>query len=90
MATTPPTEPHDAFTAKLVDRLDLRLNAPEVLPAAARYSLASRRTAEIARWIGPYNVTDMHMGDLEYAQDTMRESRTILAAAGRLDLIGGA
>lgn len=84
------TEPLDAFTTKLIDHLELRLNAPEVLPAAARYELAARRTAEISRWLDSYDVTDMHMDDLEFAQDVMRESRSVLAAAGRLDLIGGA
>jgi hypothetical protein len=91
-APLPPaaTEPLSDFAAKLVDRLDLRLNAPEVLPAVARYEVGSFRTAQLSSLLFRYGLSDADLDSLEFWQDVMRESRAILAAAGRLDLIGAA
>jgi hypothetical protein len=91
-APLPPaaTEPLGDFAVKLVDRLELRLTAPEVLPAVARYQVASYRTAQLSSCLYRYGLSDADFDSLEFAQDTMREARAVLAAAGRLDLIGGA
>jgi len=86
----PPTAPLPAPAAEALARLELRLRAPEVLPAVARYEIASFRTAQLSDWLYRYGLSDADFQSLEFAQDVMRESYAVLAAAGRLDLIGGA
>ncbi|MDQ0758733.1 hypothetical protein [Streptomyces canus] len=88
-AASAATEPLSDFAAKLVDRLDLRLNAPEVLPAVARYEVGAFRTAHLSARLFRYGLSDADFGSLEFWQDVMREARATLADAGRLDLIGG-
>jgi hypothetical protein len=82
------TEPLSDFAAKLVDRLELRLTAPEVLPAVARYEIGAFRTAQLSACLFRYGLSDADFGSLEFWQDVMRECRATLAKAGRLDLIG--
>lgn len=83
------TAPLPAAAVAVVDRLELVLFAPEVLPAVAHYNIASFRTAQLANWLYRYELSDVDWESLEFWQDVMRQSRDVLAAAGRLDLIGG-
>lgn len=85
-----PTAPLSPAAVEAMRRLEERLTAPEVLQAAARYKVASALTAEVGRVMSTRDLTDVEMTDLLYVQDVMREARAVLAAAGRLDLIGGA
>ncbi|MGW3196294.1 hypothetical protein ACWDBD_17245 [Streptomyces sp. NPDC001118] len=87
MTTATPTAPLPAIAVDAMRRLELRLFAPEVLPAVARYEIASFRTAQMSRWMNTRDLTDAELGDLEFAQDTMRQARATLAAAGQLHLI---
>jgi hypothetical protein len=64
--------------------------AVEVSRAAARYKVAADLTARVALVMDTRDLTDIEMTDLLYVQDVMREARAVLAAAGRLDLLGGA
>ncbi|MFF7824218.1 hypothetical protein ACFZCM_03245 [Streptomyces rochei] len=84
------TAPLPPAAVEAMARLELRLDAPEVLPAVARYQVGSFRTAQLSDWLYRYGLTDADFESLEFWQDTMREAHATLAAAGRLDLIGGA
>lgn len=83
-----PTAPLPPTAVEALDRLELRLFAPDVIPAVARYQVASFRTAQMSDWLFRYGLSDADFDSLEFWQDVMRESRATLAAAGRLDLIG--
>jgi hypothetical protein len=58
--------------------------------AVIRYENASHRTAELSTLMDSRDLTPAEFDALEFAQDTMRQARATLAAAGRLDLIGAA
>ena len=62
--------------------------APEVRRAVVRHEIAAARTAELSALMDSRDLTPAEFGSLELAQDTMRQARATLAAAGRLDLIG--
>lgn len=90
-STTPrPTAPLPSAAVAALARLELRFEAPEVLPAVARHEVASVRTAQLSDWLFRYGLSDADFDSLEFWQDVMRESRATLAKAGRLDLIGAA
>ena len=82
-----PTAPLPPAAVSAMARIELRLTAPEVLPAVARYEVASFRTAQMSRWMSTRDLTDVELDDLEFAQDVMREATAILTAAGMLHLI---
>lgn len=84
------TEPLGEFAAKVLDCLELRLTAPQVLPAVARHDLAAHCIAQKTRWMQTRDLTLSENGELRRAKNELRRSRKILANAGRLDLIGGA
>ena len=52
-----------------------------------RYENASATTAELSALTDSRTLTVAEFDRLEFAQDTMRESRAVLAEAGCLDLI---
>lgn len=84
-----PTAPLPQPAIDALGRLRLRLNYPtDLYRAAARYKVASAATAQAARWTDKRDLTDIELNDFQYMQDVMREARTALANAGRLDLIG--
>ncbi|WP_406418363.1 hypothetical protein [Streptomyces sp. NBC_01614] len=83
-----PTAPLPPAAEAAMRDLELRLFAPDVLPAVARHEVASFRTAQLSDWLYRYGLSDADLDSLEFWQDVMRESRATLAAAGRLDLIG--
>ena len=60
---------------------------PELRREVIRYENASARTAELSAAMDSRDLTPAEFDALDFAQDTMRESRSTLAAAGRLDLI---
>ncbi|MEV4784043.1 hypothetical protein AB0K53_01065 [Streptomyces tuirus] len=84
------TAPLPPAAAAALARLELRMFAPEVLPAVARYQVGSLRTAQLSDWLYRYGLSDADFESLEFWQDAMREARATLADAGRLDLIDGA
>jgi hypothetical protein len=84
-----PTAPLPPAALAALVRLELRVTAPGAIEAAARYGVASFRTAQLSRWMDTRNLSDAEFDDFEFAQDAMRESRQLLAAAGLLHLIGG-
>lgn len=63
---------------------------PEIRREVIRYENASHRTAELSALMDSRDLSPAEFGSLELAQDTMRQARATLAAAGRLDLIGAA
>lgn len=81
------TAPLPSAAIAVMSSLELRLTAPDVIPAVARYEVASFRTAQMARWMDTRDLTDAEFDDFEFAQDVMRESRRTLADAGMLHLI---
>ncbi|CQR59271.1 hypothetical protein [Streptomyces leeuwenhoekii] len=64
--------------------------ALNVSRAAARYRITSALIADMARVMSTRDLTDVERADLEHVQAVNCESRAVLTAAGRLDLIGGA
>jgi hypothetical protein len=61
--------------------------APEVRRAVVRYENASARTAELSAAMDFRDLSPAEFGALEFAQDTMRESRATLTEAGQLHLV---
>lgn len=63
---------------------------PEVAKAVTRYEVASERLAELSHEMDKRDLTGAEFDSLSVAQDTMRASKAILAAAGQLHLIEAA
>lgn len=67
---------------------------PDVAAAVATYRKTALRVAALGELADLAEVgielSDMHADDLVHAEDLMAGARAVLAAAGRLDLIGGA
>jgi hypothetical protein len=61
-----------------------------VAEALTRHEIASQRTAELSGLMDSRDLSPAEFGSLELAQDTMRQARATLSAAGHLDLIGAA
>jgi hypothetical protein len=84
-----PTEPLSPAAQQAVARLELRLNYPtDLYRALTRHQVASQRTAQLSARMDRRDLTAAEFNTLDYAQDVMRETRSELAAGGRLDLIG--
>lgn len=84
-----PAAPLNFTAQQALLRLELRLAYPtDLIRATTRYEVASERTAQLSAWMDRRDLTAAEFTSLEFAQDVMRESRTALATAGRLDLIG--
>ena len=84
-----PTAPLPQPAVEVLARLELAFAPLPVRKAVVRYRNASAVTVELSAVMDYRSLTVPEFNDLEFAQDTMRESRQILAKAGRLDLIGG-
>lgn len=63
---------------------------PDVAKAVTRYEVASERLAELSQAMDVRDLTGAEFDSLSVAQDTMRASKAILAAAGQLHLIKAA
>lgn len=61
-----------------------------LVQAAAEYETAAVHAAQLAGLAESGRMTDLDADSLAAAEDVMAAARTVLAAAGRLDLIGGA
>ena len=85
--TTAPLPPAAETALANLERAFLPL---PLIRAVTRYEVASARTAELSAAMDLRDLTPAEFDSLDFAQDTMRETRATLAAAGRLDLIGGA
>ncbi|CAM5392463.1 hypothetical protein STENM36S_06347 [Streptomyces tendae] len=83
------TAPLNPAAAAALARLESKLGAADVQKAAARYRVASAAIAKASQVLGARALTEVEASDFDYMQDVMREARTVLAAAGQLDLIGG-
>ena len=89
--TTRPTAPLPPAAEAALHRLELALSLPaEVVRAVTRFEVASARTAELSAAMDERDLTPAEFDALDFAQDTMRQARAALAAAGRLDLIEAA
>lgn len=84
-----PTAPLPAPAADALSRLERAfLPVPlDIVRAVARYENASATTAELSALMDSRTLSAAEFGRLEFAQDTMRESRATLAAAGQLHLV---
>ena len=85
--TATPTAPLPPAALSALSRLELALAAPEVVRAVTRYEVASARTAELSAAMDVRTLSSAEFGALEFAQDTMRDARRVLAAAGQLHLV---
>lgn len=86
---TPRTAPLPPAAQAALQRLELRLNYPtDLYRATIRHQAASERTIQLSAWMDRRDLTPAEVNAFEYAQDVMRETRTELAAAQRLDLLG--
>lgn len=72
--------------------LELRLRFPaEIVAAVTVHETASERAAELAAKAATgKDLPALDIRSWEFAEDLMAGARATLAAAGRLDLIGGA
>jgi hypothetical protein len=60
---------------------------PDVAKAVTRYEVASARLAELSAAMDVRDLSGAEFDSLSVAQDTMRASKAVLAAAGQLHLI---
>lgn len=90
--TARPTAPLPQAASVAIGRLSVRLALPgPVADAVLVYRSAAVRAALLADLAGAdYTLSAMEWDDLAHAEDLMAGARATLAAAGRLDLIGGA
>jgi hypothetical protein len=61
-----------------------------IVRAVAEYETAAVHAAQLAGLAEAGRMTDLDARSLADAEDVMAAARTVLAKAGRLDLIGGA
>ncbi|WP_045563003.1 hypothetical protein [Streptomyces sp. FxanaA7] len=88
MSAVFPTAPLSSSAVEALRSLELALTSPEVQSAVARYRLASASVAKVSQVMAVRDLTGIEASDFEYLQDVMCEARSVIAAAGRLDLIG--
>lgn len=78
--------PHAYPTAReAVDRLASHF---PLVQAVTRHETAAVHAAQLAAQAAAGSLTDLDADDLAHAEDLMAAARTVLASAGRLDLIG--
>jgi hypothetical protein len=83
----------DAFRLATVSARDMaaagfRPAAPiSLAQASARYDIASVQIGQRTRWMDYRDLTVTEQAELRHARNELRRARTVLAAAGRLDLI---
>lgn len=87
-----PTAPLPQLAAEAVVRLELRLSFPAaIVSAVTTYETAAVHAAELAAMAETgKDLPAVDIRSWEFAEDLMSGARATLAAAGRLDLIGGA
>lgn len=87
-----PTAPLPAEAAAAMDHLELRLRFPKpVVDAVVVYETAAVHAAELAaQSASGEGLRAVDVRSWEFAEELMAGARATLAAAGRLDLIGGA
>jgi hypothetical protein len=89
--TSTPTAPLSPAAVDAMRRLELALTVPaEVVQAVTVYETAAEHAAQLAALAEADKMTDLDADDLAHAEDLVAGARATLAAAGRLDLIGGA
>lgn len=59
-----------------------------LIQAVTRHETAAVHAAQLAHQAAAGSLTDLDADDLAHAEDLMAAARTVLASAGRLDLIG--
>jgi hypothetical protein len=87
-----PSAPLPKSAVDAMARLERSSIAPAIVRAVTVYETAALRATELAAKAvsdeGP--LSDLEADDLAHAEDLMAGHRATLAAAGRLDLVGGA
>lgn len=81
------TAPLPASAVVLLDRL---LAESPLVRAVAQYETAAERAVQLAVLAETGTMSDLDADSLAAAEDVMAAARTVLAKAGRLDLIGEA
>lgn len=86
-----PTAPLPPAAVAAMDHLDLRLRFPKrVVDAVVVYETAALRAADLAaKSESGVDLPAIDVRSWEFAEELMAGARATLAAAGRLDLIGG-
>lgn len=81
-----PTAPLPPAATKAADRLATHF---PLIQAVTRHETAAVHAAQLAnRAQADGTLTDLDADDLAHAEDVMAAAHTVLATAGRLDLIG--
>jgi hypothetical protein len=86
-STTAPTAPLPAAASSAPARLHA---AFPLVQAVAVYETAAVHAAQLAARAESGRMSDLDADDLAHAEELMAGAAATLAAAGRLDLIGGA
>lgn len=81
------TAPLSVSAAALLDRLQAEF---PLARAVAQYETAAEHAVQLAALAETGTMSDLDADSLAAAEDVMAAARTILANAGRLDLIGEA
>lgn len=80
-----PTAPVPAAVTEAADRLAAHF---PLIQAVTRHETAAIHAAQLAHQAAAGTLTDLDADDLAHAEDLKAAARTVLATAGRLDLIG--
>jgi hypothetical protein len=89
--TSTPAAPLPPAAVDAMRRLELALTVPaEVVQAVTVYETAAEHAAQLAARAATGQMSDLDADSLAHAEDLVAGARATLAAAGRLDLIGGA
>jgi hypothetical protein len=88
---TTPTAPLSPAASAALARLERAFRPLDLVSlAASDYRAAESRANELIRSAQVAPMSDLHADDLAHYVDLMAGYKATLAAAGRLDLIGGA
>ena len=80
-----PTAPLPPAATKAADRLASHF---PLIQATTRHEKAAVHAAQLAHQAAAGSLTDLDADDLAHAEDLKAAAHTVLANAGRLDLIG--
>jgi hypothetical protein len=81
----PARAPLPPAATQAADRLEAHF---PLIQAATRHDKAAVHAAQLAHQAAAGTLTDLDADDLAHAEDLKAAARTVLATAGRLDLIG--
>lgn len=84
-----PTAPLSAEASAALAKLERAFLPLDLVRAVTRYEVASARTAELSHLMDSRDLSGAEFNALFDAQTAMAGARAALAAAGRLDLVGG-